>query len=199
MFVAGNKRTGIYVRVSTLEQSTELQRKELEAFVRARGWNLAYVYEDKQTGTTNNRTALKCLLDDARSRKIDIVVVWKLDRFFRSLKDLVVTLQELNDLGVAFISLKDQIDLTTASGRLLTQMIGAFAEFEAALIRERVISGLQNAKRKGKRLGRPRTVVETNKITEMASQGLSQRQIADSLGVGKGSVQRVLAAGPKTL
>lgn len=188
---------GLYVRVSTHEQSTDVQRHELQTYAKSRGWDVVAIYEDKQSGTTFERKALKQLLIDVRSRRINIVAVWKLDRFFRSLKDLVVTLQEFSDLGVDFFSLKDQIDMTTAPGRLMIQMIGAFAEFEASLIRERVKSGLEAAKRRGKRLGRPRTVNEF-KVRQLAAQGFSQREIASSLHVGKTSVQRILACGLKT-
>ena len=98
------------------------------------------------------------MLKDARSKRFDVVLCFKMDRLCRSLRDLVITLQDLTELGVEFVAIKDQIDLTTASGRLMTHLLGAFAEFEASLIRERVMSGLANAKAKGKKLGRPRTI-----------------------------------------
>ena len=184
-------RGAIYARVSTSDQSCELQIRELTDFVQARGWEVHAVYEDKATGTNGNRLELKAMLADARARRFDVVVTWKLDRLFRSLKDLVVTLQEFDELGVAFVSLKDNVDLTTSSGRLLMHLLGAFAEFEASLIRERVRAGLRNAKAKGKRLGRPPTV-DGARIKYLRSQGLSLRSIASQIGTSLGSVQRSL-------
>ena len=120
-------RVAIYLRVSTQDQATELQQRELTAYVQARGWVVFKTYEDKATGTTANRAMLKAMLTDARLRRLDRIIVWKLDRFARSLKDLVTMLQELSELGIEFISLRDNIDLTTSSGRLMMHMIGAFA------------------------------------------------------------------------
>jgi putative DNA-invertase from lambdoid prophage Rac len=186
-----NKRLGIYLRVSTLEQSTELQRRELEQFAQARGWQIVQVYEDKATGTNNNRPMLRELMRDARQRKLDVIICWKLDRFFRSLKDVIATLSEFNDLGVEFISLKDHIDLTTASGRLMMHLLAAFAEFEAALIKERVRAGLNNAKAKGVRLGRPPTVDQTQ-AARLRAQGLTLAQIARQIGCSKAGVYKTL-------
>ena len=121
-----SKRIGIYLRVSTQDQATELQRNEIQKFLDARGWTTTFIYEDKATGTNGNRTAFKKLMADARQRKVDVVICWKLDRLFRSLKDLISTLQEFNELGIDFISLKDNIDLTTSAGRLMLRIIGAF-------------------------------------------------------------------------
>ena len=137
----------IYLRVSTQDQSTEIQRHELISFVGSRGWGEPKVYEDKESGTTIKRPALQQLLTDARARRVDVIVCWKLDRLFRSLGDLVAVLKELEELGVLFISMRDQIDMTTSAGRLMTHLLGAFAEFEASLIRERVRAGLANAKK----------------------------------------------------
>jgi putative DNA-invertase from lambdoid prophage Rac len=185
-----NTRVGIYVRVSTLDQSTDLQVKELQAYAASRGWSLISVYDDTgRTGTNTNRPMFKKLLQDARARKLDIVVCWKLDRLARSLKDLVSTLTELGELGVAFVSMRDQIDLTTSTGRLMAHMLGAFAEFEASLIRERVRAGLKNAREKGKALGRPKTRDDAA-IGALRSSGLSIRQIATRLNCSIGSVQR---------
>jgi len=193
--MASEKRIALYVRVSTSDQSTELQLRELNQFTQARGWTTIKVYEDKATGTNGNRPLLKQLLSDARQRKIDVVVIWKLDRLFRSLKDLISTLQEFTELGVDFISLKDNIDLTTSSGRLMMHMLGAFAEFEASLIKERVRAGLRNAKAKGKRLGRPKK--EFWAILEMKHKGLSVKDISKRLGVHQATVYRVFAKTPK--
>jgi len=186
-------RAALYLRVSTQDQSCELQRRELLAFAEARGWNVVEVFEDKATGTNGNRPQLKAMLAQARARRIDLVIAWKLDRLFRSLKDLVVTLQDLSEVGVGFISLKDNIDMTTSSGRLMTHLLGAFAEFEASLIRERVRAGLAHAKAKGKRLGRPKTRNDAQ-IQSLRGSKLSIREIARRLGISKGAVQRALAS-----
>jgi DNA invertase Pin-like site-specific DNA recombinase len=118
--------------------------------------------------------------------------VWKLDRFARSLRHLVNALAELEALGVAFVSLKDNVDLSTPSGRLMVQIIGAMAEFERSLIAERVKAGLQNARRRGKRLGRRRVLVNVQEVAEMASQGLSGRAIAKVSGVSEATMRRIL-------
>jgi len=192
-----DKKIGIYVRVSTSDQSTDLQEREVLAYVKARGWSQITVYEDKLSGTHDNRPMLKKLLSDARQRKLDVVICWKLDRLFRSLKGLILTLQEFQELGVAFISLRDNLDLTTATGRLMAHILGAFGEFEASVIRERVVAGLANAKARGRVLGRPRRR-DDEKIGVLRSQGLSIRQIARQLGISKGAVQRSLTSVPKT-
>jgi DNA invertase Pin-like site-specific DNA recombinase len=127
------------------------------------------------------------------------VLVWKLDRFARSLKQLVNALAEMEALGVAFVSLRDNLDLSTPAGRLMFQIIGAMAEFERALIQERVRAGLRHARANGKRLGRPGVNVEANKIRELRSQGASLRTISRRLGVGLGTVHRALAARSKSV
>lgn len=186
-------RIGAYLRVSTLEQSTELQKREIEAYITARRWQSVVFYEDKATGTNANRPALKQLLLDAHQRKLDMVICWKLDRLFRSLKDLVNTLSEFSHLGITFISLKDTIDMSSSSGRLMVHLLAAFSEFEAALIQERVRAGLRNAKAKGKRLGRPKKR-DDQQILALRQKGLSLRQISRELGISMGSVQKGLAA-----
>lgn len=186
-----DKRIGIYLRVSTIGQSTELQRKEVEGYLIARGWLNWTFYEDKLTGTSLARPSLKQLLKDAKERKIDTVICWKMDRFFRSLKDLVTTLQELNESGVEFISIKDQIDMTTASGRLMTHLLAAFAEFEASLIKERVLAGLANAKSKGVILGRPSTI-NKNEVLKLRVDGKSMSEIAKQLNITKSAVSKTL-------
>ncbi len=190
------KRVAIYLRVSTLEQSTDLQRTDLMTYVQARDWEVFAVYEDKATGTNSNRAKLKAMLCAARQRKFDVILVWKLDRFARSLKDLVTMLQDLSEIGIEFISLRDNIDLTTSAGRLMMHMIGAFAEFEASLIRERVRAGIAQAKAKGTRLGRPK-LRDDKQILSLRDQGQSVRAIANALGISKGQVQRALGV-PKS-
>lgn len=174
---ATKPRVAIYVRVSTQDQSLDLQTSELLRFAKARGWRVHKVYEDKATGTNDNRPRLKELMADARSREFDVLLIWKLDRLFRSMKGLAATIHDFEALGIAFVSLKDQIDLSTPSGRLMVHMLGAFAEFEASLIKERVIAGLREAKRKGVKLGRPNKI-DRNKVLELRSMGRSFRSIA---------------------
>ena len=189
--IEGMNRCAIYCRVSTADQSTQLQQRELEAFAKARGWTVAAVYTDKSTGTHSNRLQLQGMIKAVRSRQVDIVLCWKLDRFFRSLKDLVVTLQEMTDLGVSFVSLKDQIDLTTPQGRLMVHLLAAFAEFEASLIRSRVKAGLENARKNGTQLGRP-PQVDPNKVFQLRAEGLSMSVIAKRLGCSKSAVHKTL-------
>ena len=190
------KKIAIYVRVSTDHQATDLQRSELLEFVERRGWHVFRIYEDFGiSGTHGNRPALRELLRDSRSKKFDVVICWKMDRLFRSLKDLVVTLQEFSELGIEFIALKENIDLTTSSGRLLMQIIGAMGEFEASLIRERVLAGLANAKAKGKKLGRPRCI-DVAKVHELRQQGFSLGQISKEVGCTRSAVSKSLRKAP---
>lgn len=190
-------RVAIYVRVSTTDQTCDLQKRELEDYIAARGWLQPKLYEDHGfTGTNGNRTALKQLLSDVRQRKLDVVCCWKMDRLFRSLKDLIVTIQGFDELGVTFVSLKDQVDLSTSTGRLMMQVVGAFSEFEASLIRERVRAGLANARARGKTLGRPITRNDS-KILTLRNQGVSIRSIARTLHTSPSSVQRSIAKLPR--
>jgi DNA invertase Pin-like site-specific DNA recombinase len=138
-------------------------------------------------------TLYRRLMSDACRRRFDAVLVWKIDRFGRSLKHLVNALAELAALGVAFISLRDNLDLSTPSGRLMFQIIGAMAEFERALIQERVRAGIRNARAKGQRLGRPRVVVDASRIASLRVRGNSWSQIQAELGMSKGTAQRAFA------
>ena len=192
------KRVAIYVRVSTNEQNTDLQKRELKEFALARGFTVFRIYEDHgKTGTNDKREMLKALICDGRARKFDVVCVWKLDRLFRSLTHLVTLLQLWNELGIEFVSIKDSIDLTTAQGRLMLHLLGAFSEFEAALIRERVRAGVANARAKGKRLGRP-TRHQPSKIKQLRAQGMSYRAIQRATGAPLGSISRVIKSERKT-
>ena len=186
------KRVALYVRVSSEQQDTDLQIRELTEFVAIKGWEIYRIFEEKVTGTHANRKVRKELEADGRKRKFDILVVWKLDRIFRSLKDCINGLQEFADLGIEFVSLKDPgIDMTTPSGKLLLHVLAAFAEFEASIIKMRVKSGLAAARARGKRLGRPKTRDDT-KIRLLRSQGASIRGISKVLGISAGAVQKAL-------
>lgn len=183
----------LYARVSMANghQDPEMQLRELREYAALRGWKIAAEYVDHGvSGSKESRPALNRLMADAHLRKFDAVLVWKIDRFGRSLKHLVNSLADLADYGVAFISLRDNLDLSTPSGRLMFQIIGAMAEFERALIQERVKAGLRNARAKGKRLGRPQRIVNVDKIALLRSQGDSWRAISTKLGVGVATLYR---------
>ena len=189
-------RTALYARVSTANgQDPEMQLRELREYASHRGWVLAGEYVDNGiSGTRESRPQLNRLMADAQRRKFDAVLVWKIDRFGRSLKHLVNALADLNAWGVAFVSLRDNLDLSTLSGRLMFAVIGAMAEFERALIVERVKAGLKNARTRGQRLGRPYRVVDREKIMQLQADGVSLRQIAKRLGIGYGTVRARLGA-----
>ena len=189
-------RTALYARVSTLNgQSPEMQLRELRDYAACREWQIAGEYTDHGvSGSRESRPELNRLMTDAHQRKFDAVLVWKVDRFGRSLRHLVNALAELGALGVAFVSLRDNLDLSTPSGRLMFAVIGAMAEFERALIQERVKAGLRNARAKGQQLGRPQRIVNRESILQMKAEGLSLRQIAERLGLGYGTVRARLAS-----
>lgn len=191
-------RAAIYARCSTLDkgQDPELQLAPLREYCQRRGFDITGEYVDNGiSGTKDHRPQLDRLLDAARKRQIDLILVWKLDRFGRSLKQLVTALDELSSLGVGFISYQDNLDLTTAQGRLMFHIIGAMAEFERELIKERVKAGIENARRKGKRLGRrPVPPVDMAKIVDAykKSPALSIRELARTLGFKKSLVHKTL-------
>jgi DNA invertase Pin-like site-specific DNA recombinase len=193
-------RVAIYARVSTANngQDPTMQTRELREYAERRGWIVAGEFVDSGvSGSKDRRPQLDALMDLARARKVDVILAWKLDRWGRSLKHLVNSLAELEALGVAFVALKDNLDLSTPAGRLMFHVIGAMAEFERSLIQERVRAGLRNAKAKGRRLGRPRVVVDTARITALRGQGLSWAKIAKEMGVGEGTVFRLAQASAK--
>jgi DNA invertase Pin-like site-specific DNA recombinase len=171
-----------------------MQLRELREYAARRGWTISEEYTDQGvSGSKESRPELNRLVADAHRRRFDAVLVWKIDRFGRSLKHLVNALADLAAYGVAFVSLRDNLDLSTPSGRLMFQIIGAMAEFERALIQERVKAGLRNAQAKGKRLGRPRRVVDSARISALRASGASWRSISRELGVGIATLYRVNA------
>jgi DNA invertase Pin-like site-specific DNA recombinase len=190
-------KIGIYARVSTLNgQNPEMQLAELREYASRRGWAIFDEYVDSGiSGSKESRPELSRLMADAHQRKIDAVLVWKIDRFGRSLKHLVNSLADLSAYGVAFISLRDNLDLSTPSGRLMFQIIGAMAEFERSLIQERVRAGLRNAKLKGKTLGRPRRIVSGDQMIRLREQGASFREIGKAVGASPGTVRTRLLCG----
>jgi len=185
-------RVALYARVSTLHgQDPETQLRELREHATRRGWHIVEEFVDLGvSGAKESRPALDKLMRDAARRKFDAVLIWKLDRFGRSLRHLVNALTELQARGIAFVSLTDNLDLTTPSGRLMFAVIAAMGEFERDLISERVRAGLRHARAKGKKLGRPRRAVNPERIREMRGVGLPRTVIARELGVGGGTIWR---------
>lgn len=196
-----SRRIAIYARVSTSGgQSVDMQLLDLRELAKRRDFELVGEYCDEGvSGSQESRPALDALLRDARRRKFDAVLVWKLDRLGRSLVHLVRLLQDLRALGVELISFSEGLDFTTTTGKLLYQVISAFAEFERDCIRERVTAGLRNARAKGKRLGRPPVVVDTPRIAVLRAQGRSWREITTETGISKGTAQRALCSLPKNV
>ena len=183
-------RAAIYARVSTLDQEPENQLQELRRYVQARGWTAAEYVDKGVSGATERRPALDQLLGDARRRRFDVVVCWRLDRLGRNLKHLITLLEELQALGVAFVSLAEGIDATTPAGKLQMHILGAIAEFERERIRERVLAGLARARTQGKRLGRPRVTPAA-----IAIPGGSIREAARLWGVSKSTAARWINSG----
>ena len=186
------RRAALYARVSTRNgQNPEMQLEELRAYCQRRQWQVAGEYVDQGiSGAKEQRPALNRLLADCRKRLVDAVVVYRYDRFARSLRQLVNALEEFRVLGVDFISLHEGVDTSTPNGRLVFGIFASIAEFERELIRARVRSGLASARAKGKHLGRPRTTVDASRIGLLRAQGHSWAKIGDELGVGEGTVRR---------
>ena len=184
----------LYVRCSTKKnQSTDLQKSELIEYCKFRGWDDYQIYEDIESGTKDNRKNRNKLLTNIRRGRHKYVAVYRLDRWGRSIKDLVLTLSELETIGVKFISLHEEISTDTPAGKLMTNMLIALSSFERDLLVSRVKSGLEEAKRKGKVLGRPKSI-RVDEILELKNEGLSIRKIAQRLNCSKSSVQRALSS-----
>jgi DNA invertase Pin-like site-specific DNA recombinase len=187
-------RVALYARVSTHDQQTlPLQIRTMREHANKRNWTV--VTQVKEVGSgASQREMRETLLASARRREIDVVLVWRLDRWGRSVADLVSTLQELQHLGVGFVSLTEALDLTTPAGRAMAGLLAVFAEFEREILRERVRAGLAQARQQGKRLGRPPTVVhQAVQARTLHRQGISKSEIARQLQIGRTSVRRLLA------
>jgi DNA invertase Pin-like site-specific DNA recombinase len=186
-------RAAIYARVSTSNngQDPRVQTRELAEFCERRRWTLVEYVDIGISGTKEKRPALDRLMADAHKRKFDVLVVWKFDRFARSVSHLLRALETFHALGIEFVSLSEQMDTSTPTGKMVFTVLGAVAELERSLIVERVRAGLRNARAKGKRLGRPRKIVDVGRITALRAQGLSLRAIASELGVGVGTLYRI--------
>ncbi len=187
-------RVAIYARVSTKDQSCELQLRDLRAYCAARGFSVQREYVDVgESGAKDSRPQLNDLMGAARKRLFDAVVVWRFDRFARSTKHLLLALEEFRSLGIQFISYQENIDTSSPLGQALFTIVSAVAQLERDLIRERVNAGVRNAKACGKQLGRPRRVVSKDEVLRLRSEGASLREIAAKLGVGYGTVRVRLA------
>lgn len=185
----------IYARVSTKEQNVDMQITDLRQYAEARKLKVVREYIDYASGAKTERENYKKLFDDVRKRKTDVVLVWKFDRFARSTRELINALEEFNNLGVDFISYKENIDTSTPAGKILFTMISAFAEFERAIIRERVIAGMEKAKAKGARIGRPKIPPFTiEKVIEMKQQGAGYKEIIKKLRISKSAYYLILQA-----
>jgi putative DNA-invertase from lambdoid prophage Rac len=187
-------RAGLYARVSTHDQQTlSLQMRAMREYAAKRGWTVAVQIKEIGSGAVE-RELRENLLAAARRREIDVVLVWRLDRWGRSLVDLVVTLKELSALGVSFVSLTEALDLTTPTGRAMAGLLSVFAEFEHEILRERIRAGIAEARLKGKRFGRPLTAAKkASQIRKLYRAGVSKAEIARQLNIGRTSVRRILA------
>ena len=186
-------RVGIYARVSTHDQQTlPMQLKQMKAYIKNRKWKLTVEVQEVGSGA-KTRPKREELLAMARRREIDAILVWKLDRFGRSLADLITALTELRELDVVFVSLTESLDFSTPSGRAMAGMLSTFAEFERDMIRERVKAGIANARENGKAHGRPKTAgLKRDKIEELKAAGFNNSQIAKKLKISRASVIGIL-------
>lgn len=187
-------RAGLYARISTTDQQTlAMQMRALREYVARRGWTIALQIREIGSGAVERR-AREQLMEAARRREIDVVLVWRLDRWGRSVTDLLATLQELEHLGVGFVSLTEALDLTTPAGRAMAGLLAIFAEFEREILRERTRAGLAQARLNGKQLGRPLTArLHAAEIRKLHRAGVAKAEIARRLQIGRTSVRRILS------
>jgi DNA invertase Pin-like site-specific DNA recombinase len=189
------KKAAIYIRVSTTEQEIGLQENELREFAERRGWEYQIFTDRGQSGAKDSRPALNQLLQQLRRKKFDVLVVWALDRLARSLRQLLTISEECKALGVDLVSLKQNIDTTLPAGKLTFSVLGAVAEFEREMLRERVKAGMNQARRVGKHIGRPARRrlgrAEIEKIRVLRAQGRSVRQLAKEFGASQWMIARL--------
>jgi putative DNA-invertase from lambdoid prophage Rac len=187
-------RAGLYARVSTDDQQTlAMQSRAMREYAARRGWTITLQVREVNSGAAK-RQAREKLLEAARRREIDVVLVWRLDRWGRSVTDLLATLQELEHLDVGFVSLTEALDLTTPAGRAMAGLLAIFAEFEREILRERTRAGLAQARQNGQRLGRPATAaLHTPEVRKLYRAGVAKAEIARRLQIGRTSVRRILA------
>jgi putative DNA-invertase from lambdoid prophage Rac len=181
-------RAAIYARVSTFDQEPENQLQELRRYIDARGWTGIEYVDRGVSGSKDRRPALDALLVDAKQRRFDVLVCWRLDRLGRNLRHLVTMLEDLQHVGVAFVSLGEGIDCTTPAGKLQLHILAALAEFERERVRERVLAGLQRARTQGRRLGRPHARLPIERLQTVA--GLPVDRAAEQLGVSRSTLKR---------
>jgi putative DNA-invertase from lambdoid prophage Rac len=186
-------RAGLYARVSTHDQQTlPLQHRAMRGYAAKRGWTIALEVKEVGSGASDRELRQK-LIEAARRRDIDVVIVWRLDRWGRSMADLMTTLQELRVLEVGFVSLTEALDLTTPAGRAMAGLLAVFAEFEREILQERVRAGLAHARENGTRLGRPPTAaLNAKQVRKLFRAGISKAAIARKLRIGRTSVRRIL-------
>ncbi len=199
-FIQQTFRAAIYARVSTANngQDPTMQTRELREYCGRRGWQVAGEYVDVGiSGAKEKRPELERLMADAHRRRFDAVVVWRFDRFARSVLHLLRALENFRALGIEFVSLSEQVDTSTPTGKMVFTVLGAVAELERSLIAERVKAGLRNARTKGKRLGRPRVAVDAARIAALRAQGRSWREVCAETGLSKGTAQRAISGLPK--
>jgi len=185
-------RAAIYIRISKDQQNSALQRDELPAYCAGRGWPVIETYEDHMTGGNDRRPQLDRLMADARRRKFDVVICWRFDRFARSTSHLLRALEEFQTMGIDFVSLREAIDTSTPAGKMVFTVLGAVAELERTIIRERVIAGQRAARRRGVRFGRPNVDVDVDEVSKLRNSGLSWRAIAAQTGLAKDTLRRAL-------
>src|ERR1700745_4072479 len=183
-------RVAIYARVSTKDQSCDLQLRDLRAYCAARGFASVREFVDVgESGAKDSRPQLNELMAAARKRQFDVVMVWRFDRFARSTKHLLLALEEFRSLGIQFISYQENIDTSSPLGQALFTIVSAVAQLERDLIRERVSAGIRNARANGKKLGRPHVKTNLKEILQLRAEGHSLRKIAAKLGIGDGTVR----------
>ena len=190
-------RTAIYARVSTTDQSTESQLLDLRRYVADRGWQIFNEYIDEGiSGTKDSRPALNKLMNDARKRRFDVMLVWRFDRFARSTRHLINALEEFKNLGIDFVSFQENIDTSSPLGSAIFTIISAVAQLERDIISERVKAGLRRAKKNGKTLGRPRgSTIDTQRAKELRAQNLTMEKIAAEMSTSPATVWRALNGG----
>ena len=197
------KRAALYVRVSTanraasnqavFEQNPDVQERPLRQLAEQRGWSVVQVYRDRMSGSKADRPGLKALMQDARRGAFDVVLVWRFDRFARSIEQLVLALAEFRGLGIDFVSSQEALDTSTPMGKAMFTIVGAMAELERNVIRERILAGLEHARirgtKSGRQIGRPVVVLDRAQVVQMRSQGSSWRAIASTLGISTGTAR----------
>lgn len=189
------RRVGLYARVSTSShgQDVEMQLVELRQVAAQRGWQIVDEYvDDGVSGTEQSRPALDRMMADARAGKVDVIAVWRFDRFARSTQHLLSALEEFRVLGVSFVSIREQVDTTTPAGKVLFTLIAAISEFERTLIVERVRAGVANAKSKGIHCGRPKVDADIRPALALLDQGRGLKQVAGILNVSRSTLRRRL-------